>query len=68
MSSHNKLKPSRKRSRTNITAPLSDNGISNLKEAVERDEAKLAHGDIIKDVEMKNAIDENDENYSDGTM
>ncbi|GFH49672.1 predicted protein [Chaetoceros tenuissimus] len=68
MSSHNKLKPSRKRSRTNITAPLSDNGISNLNEAVERDEAKLAHGDIIKDVKMKNAIDEKDENYSDGTI
>ena len=69
MSSPTKLKTSRKRPHSNITSPLRDNGISNLNDAVEKDEAKLAHGDTIKEAIKKNeAIDEKDENYSDGTM
>ena len=71
MSSPNVRRSTRKRSRTNITPPLSDIGISTISDRDKNEKSvktKLAHGDTIKEAEMKNAIDENDEDYSGGTM
>ncbi len=71
MSSPNVRRSTRKRSRTKITPPLSDIGISTISDPHKNAESvktKLAHGDTIKETEKKNAIDENDENSSGGTM
>ena len=72
MSKSYRTRSTNKSSRPNITSPLSDMSVSSISDQHKNVEAKLADGDTIKEAQKqkKNAIeiDENDENYSGGTM